>query len=201
MMFQGLLARRLKIDLRMPTSVLKVILDVVYRPEPHQAGFACVRSRNRRRMSSEKLTFGRGMHERSARRDRAGGPSGALVGVLLGASAVFASAVVLAVIVQNIGHEMGELRARVERDREDIAKLQARAERDQTKLLQEIVFLRERIVVLETQSRDGSFLTSNVEQQTPDERGGSREALDYKVLKDRKALKGRLEVIYMEVNR
>ncbi|XP_078582198.1 uncharacterized protein LOC144865395 [Branchiostoma floridae x Branchiostoma japonicum] len=121
-------------------------------------------------MSSEKLTFGRGMSERSARRDRAGGPPGALVGVLLGASAVFASAVVLAVIGQNIGHETGELRARVERDREDIAKLQARAERDQTKLLQEIVFLRERIVVLETQSREsgGSFLTSNAEQQTPD---------------------------------
>eukprot|EP00058_Branchiostoma_floridae_P010322 XP_002595810.1 hypothetical protein BRAFLDRAFT_96784 [Branchiostoma floridae] len=98
------------------------------------------------------------MPERSARRDRAGGPPGALVGVLLGASAVFASAVVLAVIVQNIVHEMGELRARAERDREDIAKL-----------LQETVFLRERIVVLETQSRDGSFLTSNVEQQTPDQ--------------------------------
>ncbi|XP_078614012.1 uncharacterized protein LOC144883390 [Branchiostoma floridae x Branchiostoma japonicum] len=109
-------------------------------------------------MSSEKLNFGRVMHERSARRERAGGPPGALVGLLLGASAVFASAVVLAVIVQNIGHEMGELRARAERDREDIAKL-----------LQETVFLRERIVVLETQVREsgGSFLTNNVEQQTP----------------------------------
>ncbi|CAH1250391.1 COL6A5 [Branchiostoma lanceolatum] len=122
-------------------------------------------------MSSGKLPYGRLRPERSPRRERTGGPPGSLVGLLLGASAMFASVVVLLVIVQNIGHEMGDLRARVERDREDIAKLQARAEKDQTKLLQEITFLRERIVVLETQTRDGSFLTNHAEQQTPDSTG------------------------------
>ncbi|XP_066265544.1 short-chain collagen C4-like isoform X2 [Branchiostoma lanceolatum] len=118
-------------------------------------------------MSSGKLPYGPLTPERSPRRERTGGPPGSLVGLLLGASAMFASVVVLLVIVQNIGHEMGDLRARVERDREDIAKLQARAEKD----LKEIFALRERIVVLETQTRDGSFLTNHAEQQTPDPSG------------------------------
>ncbi|XP_078658814.1 uncharacterized protein LOC144904093 [Branchiostoma floridae x Branchiostoma belcheri] len=63
------------------------------------------------------------------RLDRTGGPLGSLVGVL-GAAAGFVSAVVLAVIVQNIGHEMGNLRAKVERDSEEMAKLQTQAQRD-----------------------------------------------------------------------
>ncbi|XP_035686189.1 collagen alpha-4(IV) chain-like [Branchiostoma floridae] len=75
-------------------------------------------------MTTEKLPYGHlTMPERSTRRERTGGPLGSLVGVL-GAAAVFASAVVLAVIVQNIGHEMGNLRAKVERDQEEMAKLQ-----------------------------------------------------------------------------
>ncbi|XP_019644471.1 PREDICTED: collagen alpha-1(XXIII) chain-like [Branchiostoma belcheri] len=74
-------------------------------------------------MTSEKLPYGHLMPERSTRRERTGGPLGSLVGVL-GAAAVFVSAVVLAVIVQNIGHEMGNLRANVERDHDEMAKLQ-----------------------------------------------------------------------------
>eukprot|EP00058_Branchiostoma_floridae_P013327 XP_002598815.1 hypothetical protein BRAFLDRAFT_74508 [Branchiostoma floridae] len=140
-------------------------------------------------MTSQKIPYGHHiMPERSARRERTGSPLGSVVGVL-GAAAVFASAVVLAVIVQNIGHEMGNLRARVERDQEmvaklqerveksdgeitklqalaqrdhdDMAKLQARAERDQ----EEVLSLRERIVVLETQIRGGSFPHNYAEQQ------------------------------------
>ncbi|XP_066279741.1 uncharacterized protein [Branchiostoma lanceolatum] len=80
-------------------------------------------------MTSEKVLYGHLMPERSPRRERTGGPLGSLAGVL-GAAAVFVSAVVLAVIVQNIGHEMGNLRAKVERDQEQMAKLQALAQRD-----------------------------------------------------------------------
>ncbi|XP_019617105.1 PREDICTED: uncharacterized protein LOC109464544 [Branchiostoma belcheri] len=80
-------------------------------------------------MTSEKLPYGHLMPERSTRRERTGGPLGSLVGVL-GAAAVFVSAVVLAVIVQNIGHEMGNLRAKVERDHDEMAKLQVQAQRD-----------------------------------------------------------------------
>eukprot|EP00058_Branchiostoma_floridae_P013333 XP_002598821.1 hypothetical protein BRAFLDRAFT_74502 [Branchiostoma floridae] len=99
-------------------------------------------------MTSQKLPYGHLiMPERSARRERTGGPLGSAVGVL-GAAAVFASAVVLAVIVQNIGHEMGNLRAKVERDQEVLAKLQERVDlltgttnKDQEEIakLQEIV--------------------------------------------------------------
>ncbi|XP_019636396.1 PREDICTED: uncharacterized protein LOC109478995 [Branchiostoma belcheri] len=135
-------------------------------------------------MSSDKLTYGRLVPERGTRgrRERTGGLPGSWVALLLGAGAVVASAAVVAVILQNIGHEMGDLRARVERGQEDIAKLQARAEsaerdlkeaqaraeRDQSKLLQEIMSLRERVVVLETQTLDGSLPPSHAEQQTPD---------------------------------
>ncbi|CAH1225152.1 MARCO [Branchiostoma lanceolatum] len=76
-------------------------------------------------MASEKPRYAHPLPERSSRRERTGGPLGSVVGVL-GAAAVFASAVVLAVIVQNIGHEMGNLRAKVERDQEEMAKLQER---------------------------------------------------------------------------
>eukprot|EP00058_Branchiostoma_floridae_P013334 XP_002598822.1 hypothetical protein BRAFLDRAFT_74501 [Branchiostoma floridae] len=92
------------------------------------------------------------MPERGARRERTGGPLGSVVGVL-GAAVVFASAVVLAVIVQNIGHEMGNLRAKVERDQEVVAKLQERmviltgtTERDQA----EIAKLQESVTTLKT---------------------------------------------------
>ncbi|CAH1277243.1 COL6A5 [Branchiostoma lanceolatum] len=76
-------------------------------------------------MASEKPRYAHPPPERSSRRERTGGPLGSVVGVL-GAVAVFASAVVLAVMVQNIGHEMGNLRAKVERDQEEMAKLQER---------------------------------------------------------------------------
>ncbi|XP_078619152.1 uncharacterized protein LOC144886398 [Branchiostoma floridae x Branchiostoma japonicum] len=147
-------------------------------------------------MTSEKLPYGHLiMPERSARRERTGGPLGSVVGVL-GAAAVFASAVVLAVIVQNIGHEMGNLRAKVERDQEvmaklqerveilttkaeksdgEIAKFQALAQRDHDDMAklqaraerdqEEVLSLRERIVVLETQIRGGSFPQNYAEQQ------------------------------------
>eukprot|EP00058_Branchiostoma_floridae_P008213 XP_002593701.1 hypothetical protein BRAFLDRAFT_117253 [Branchiostoma floridae] len=149
-------------------------------------------------MTSEKLPYGHLlMPERSARRERTGGPLGSLVGVL-GAAAVFASAVVLAVIVQNIGHEMGNLRAKVERDQDvmaklqervdtltkkaeksdgEITKLQALAQRDHDDMTrfqaraerdqEEVLSLRERIVVLETQIRGGSFPPNYAEQQEP----------------------------------
>ncbi|XP_078618256.1 uncharacterized protein LOC144885916 isoform X2 [Branchiostoma floridae x Branchiostoma japonicum] len=121
-------------------------------------------------MTSDKLPYGHLiMPERSARRERTGGPLGSAVGVL-GAAAVFASAVVLAVIVQNIGHEMANLResvaalkAAAQRDHNDMAKLQARAERDQV----EVLSLRERIVVLETQIRGGNFPQNYAEQEQP----------------------------------
>eukprot|EP00058_Branchiostoma_floridae_P004813 XP_002590301.1 hypothetical protein BRAFLDRAFT_76554 [Branchiostoma floridae] len=103
------------------------------------------------RMTSEKLPYGHlTMPERSTRRERTGGPLGSVVGVL-GAAAVFASAVMLAVIVQNIGHEMGNLRAKVERDQEEMAKLQERVailtgttEKDK----EEMAKLQERVAIL-----------------------------------------------------
>ncbi|XP_078699698.1 uncharacterized protein LOC144926626 isoform X2 [Branchiostoma floridae x Branchiostoma belcheri] len=85
-------------------------------------------------MTSEKLPYGHLMPERSTRRERTGGPLGSLVGVL-GAAAVFVSAVVLAVIVQNIGHEMGNLRAKVERDHGEMAKLQEKVEKSDAEII------------------------------------------------------------------
>ncbi|CAH1228047.1 COL6A5 [Branchiostoma lanceolatum] len=134
-------------------------------------------------MTSEKVPYGHLMPERSPRRERTGGPLGSLAGVL-GAASVFVSAVVLAVIVQNIGHEMGNLRAKVERDQEEMAKLQALAQRDHDEMAKlqervatlagwaekdqnEVLSLRERIVVLETQIRGGSFPPNFAEQQQP----------------------------------
>ncbi|XP_019637841.1 PREDICTED: short-chain collagen C4-like [Branchiostoma belcheri] len=166
-------------------------------------------------MSTDKLTYSRLVPERGTRgrRERTSGLPGAWVALLLGAGAVVASAAVVAVILQNIGHEMGDLReniaklqaradsaekdlkeaqARAERDlkevqaqaerdlkevqaqaernlkevqaqaERDLKEVQARAERDQSKLLQEIMSLRERVVVLE------SFPPSHVEKQTSD---------------------------------
>ncbi|XP_035693943.1 uncharacterized protein LOC118428082 [Branchiostoma floridae] len=69
-------------------------------------------------MTSEKLPYAHSLSERSTRRERTAGTFGSAVGVL-GAAAVFASAVVLAVIV----HAMGNLRAKVERDQEEMATL------------------------------------------------------------------------------
>ncbi|XP_019644472.1 PREDICTED: collagen alpha-2(IV) chain-like [Branchiostoma belcheri] len=91
-------------------------------------------------MTSEKLPYGHLMPERSTRRERTGGPLGSLVGVL-GAAAVFVSAVVLAVIVQNIGHEMGNLRAK-------IGKLQAQGQKDHD----EMAKLQEKVATLATKA-------------------------------------------------
>eukprot|EP00058_Branchiostoma_floridae_P013322 XP_002598810.1 hypothetical protein BRAFLDRAFT_74513 [Branchiostoma floridae] len=88
-------------------------------------------------MASEKLPYSHLiMPERSARRERTGGPLGSVVGVL-GAAAVFASAAVLAVIVQNIWHETGSLR-------ESVATLKTKAERDQEVMAK----LQERVTIL-----------------------------------------------------
>ncbi|XP_078613507.1 uncharacterized protein LOC144883124 [Branchiostoma floridae x Branchiostoma japonicum] len=73
-------------------------------------------------MASEKLIYAHSLSERSTRRERMARPLGSVVSVL-GAAAMFASAVLLAVIVQNIGNEMGNLRAKMEKDQEEMATL------------------------------------------------------------------------------
>ncbi|XP_078690912.1 uncharacterized protein LOC144921601 [Branchiostoma floridae x Branchiostoma belcheri] len=155
-------------------------------------------------MTSEKLPYGHLMPERSARRERTGGPLGSLVGVL-GAAAVFVSAVVLAVIVQNISakverdhDEMAKLQAQAQRDHDEMAKLQekvailtTKAEKSDAEIIklqaqaqaraekdqEENLSLRERIAVLETQVRGASFPPNYMyaeQQQMPDSPEGGQ---------------------------
>eukprot|EP00058_Branchiostoma_floridae_P004820 XP_002590308.1 hypothetical protein BRAFLDRAFT_76561 [Branchiostoma floridae] len=135
-------------------------------------------------MSQEKLrmSYGPPMSERVSRRERAAGRLGSVLGVV-GATAVFASAVVLAVVFHNMAQnsnimaekvnrmeqemdnmmmEMVSLKEKGSSDREAITKLQARAERDQ----QETMALRERVAVVEAQIHGGNFPPNQAEQQS-----------------------------------
>ncbi|XP_078698440.1 uncharacterized protein LOC144925971 isoform X2 [Branchiostoma floridae x Branchiostoma belcheri] len=141
-------------------------------------------------MSSEKvrMPYGSPVSEIVCRRERAAGQLGSVLGVV-GATAVFASAVVLAVVfhnmverMSNLEHEIANSNARHEKEMSNMEKeivnsnarhekemsnmmlevgnLKARAERDQ----QETVTLRERVVVLETQIRGMNFQPDRQEQ-------------------------------------
>ncbi|KAI8480228.1 hypothetical protein Bbelb_420270 [Branchiostoma belcheri] len=101
------------------------------------------------------------------RLDRTGGPLGSLVGVL-GAAAVFVSAVVLAVIVQNIGHEMGNLRAKVERDSEEMAKLQTQAQRDHDDMAK----MQEKVASLTTKAEKSDLEIMKLQAQAQKDHDG-----------------------------
>ncbi|XP_035685883.1 macrophage scavenger receptor types I and II-like [Branchiostoma floridae] len=130
-------------------------------------------------MSQEKLRmpYGPPVSERVSRRERAAGRLGSVLGVV-GATAVFASAVVLAVVFHNMAQNSNIMAEKVNRMEQEVnnmmiemVSLKEKGGSDReaiTKLQQETGTLRERVAVLESQIHGGNFPPNQAEQQSID---------------------------------